>query len=399
MNIRRLLPHLCLVINLFVTTPETLLGQVTTPTETAKESIEERDDRVHPLTVTTFSVANLPVWQLNQAKAPRFDASVVVSHIKSKVEPEIWSSGKARIVQSAKNESLVLAAPAPDANRLIGKVTDLLRRMNAFAEHDASGRLAMNLERAGINAQQIVVFCSDPDSTLSDQFFAAQNEDLRLQRILRRNYIIQCVPPQKAKELTEYGIVEPSEHGAGFTIVDAGGNAVAQQRFEDGSDDGLGALTEFLEHHANVFPDAKQILEAALEQAKNEDKRVLIQMGGPSCGPCIRLAGYLSGQKDLISKDYVYVKIDWRMTSAEEVQESLGAGLRSVPWMVVLSDDGKPLVNSRSLQGNIGFPENDSQKLHFRKMIESTSRRLSKSDIETLMASLSPFYDGSLPSN
>ena len=172
---------------------------------------------------------------------------------------------------------------------------------------------------------------------------------------------------------------------------------LANRRFESWSDGGLAILTEFLASHAKEFPDAKALLETGLEQAKEGNKRVLVQMSGPACGPCILLSEFLSGQKDLVSKDYVHVKLDLRMPNAEIVKDSLGAEFRGVPWMAILSKDGRPLANSLSPKGNIAFPRGESQKKHFRKMLETTSQRLSESEIEALLAALPPSPRQSLP--
>ncbi|MBN2217824.1 MAG: thioredoxin family protein, partial [Pirellulales bacterium] len=86
--------------------------------------------------------------------------------------------------------------------------------------------------------------------------------------------------------------------------------------------------------------------------------------------------------------DYVHVKLDWRMPHAQELKKSLGPNFRGVPWMVILSESGKTLATSQSPQGNIAFPRSAAKKEHFRNMLQSTSRRLSKSDIDALIAAL-----------
>ncbi|MBN2217379.1 MAG: hypothetical protein JW719_08380, partial [Pirellulales bacterium] len=302
MDTRRMLAHFYLTIILLAVAPTTLPGQVAAPRESAKDSARRKDTKKEHLLGVSFDISGLPVWIIDEAGNTHFDASVVISRIKSQVEPNIWRSGKAKLIQSTKNKSLVVLAPVSDAHELIDKVSALLGRMKAFAEHNVGVRLSDNLEIATIANQQVLIFCSDPDSTLADQFFAARSENSRLRQILRNNYILQCVQPKKAKELAENGVVAPSETGAAFTIVNIDGKAIADKRFESLSDNGLAQLTEFLERHTKELPDAKQLLEAALAKAKTEDKRVLVQMSGPACGQCILLTRYLNSQKDIVAK-------------------------------------------------------------------------------------------------
>ncbi len=87
-----------------------------------------------PMVAVSFRIGNLPVWTKDASSVPRFDASVIVSKIKSEVSPKLWKSGRARLIPSAENQSLILFAPQSEHSELTSIVASLLARLSAFAE-------------------------------------------------------------------------------------------------------------------------------------------------------------------------------------------------------------------------------------------------------------------------
>jgi hypothetical protein len=56
--------------------------------------------------------------------------------------------------------------------------------------------------------------------------------------------------------------------------------------------------------------------------------------------------------------------------------------------MVILDSNGKPLVDSNSPQGNIGYPESAREVSYFEWMLRATAQRLSDQEIKTLVRGL-----------
>ena len=341
-----------------------------------------------PRMAIAFSVNDLPVWTVNDAKEPCFDASILVSRIKNEIQPELWKSGRARLVQDAENESLILVAPQSEYTKLRNRISSLLAITRAFSEHDVNSRLKKNLKLAEMGGEQIMLFCTHADSMFYENFTNTRNENSELDQLLNKNYIVQCVPSMKAVELKEQGLGAPGEFGAGFAILSADGKSVAHKEFDSWDDTTVGSLTEFAQRNAKAFGDANILLNDGLLEAKNQGKKVLVQMGGPSCGPCILLTRYLRTHKQLIEKDFVHVKLDERMENADEIKKSYGSEFETIPWMVILSSDAKPLADGLTPKGNMAFPRAAFQQEHFRKMLESTCERLTDADIATLMDAL-----------
>lgn len=147
-------------------------------------------------------------------------------------------------------------------------------------------------------------------------------------------------------------------------------------------------LIAFLHEHPVQLPDAEQLLADALDRARREQKRVLIQQSGDDTR-CRRLSEYLDDQRALIGKDYIHITLDHRFPHADAVMGRLRpAKDRSVPWMAILDADGRPLVTSDGPRGNIAFPVTPAGRTHFGQMLRQTARRLTTAEIESLLGML-----------
>ena len=81
------------------------------------------------------------------------------------------------------------------------------------------------------------------------------------------------------------------------------------------------------------------------------------------------LSRYLKEHHDLFEKEFAYVKLDGRLDRGAAVIERLRPNREGgIPWMVVLDEDGGPLITSDSSNGNIGYPSDAESIAHFEKM-------------------------------
>ncbi|MBN1952300.1 MAG: thioredoxin family protein [Bacteroidales bacterium] len=95
----------------------------------------------------------------------------------------------------------------------------------------------------------------------------------------------------------------------------------------------------------NPEADAFQQVEEALGMAKQENKHVLIQVGGNWCPWCIRLHDFIESTPQLdslVQADYVLITINYsRENMNPEMMESLEFPQRfGFPVLVILNQDG-----------------------------------------------------------
>lgn len=96
----------------------------------------------------------------------------------------------------------------------------------------------------------------------------------------------------------------------------------------------------------NPMADAKAELAAAVQQAKDQNKHVLVQVGGNWCPWCIRLHGFFKSEAkidSIMNKDYVFVLVNYSKENKNpEVLASLGYPQRfGFPVLLVLDQNGQ----------------------------------------------------------
>ena len=267
----------------------------------------------------------------------------------------------------------------------------------AYGHKDPEARLKQLLNDAKLGYYHVLVVAADPKGAAGRRYFeichfSMDGPEERPDKL--HEFLVLAVDPNRGSDLlAEYKLPTPTEKDeAAFAILNADGAIVAKASSDDLSKQGkLNAklLGEFLENRETPLPNARRLLADAMEQAKQEDKRILVQVGGPGCGWCVVLARYLDEQKPLIGKDYLHVKIDSRMPEAQELVDELREKKEGgIPWMVILDADGKELITSDAESGNIGHPGEPESQKHWLKMLTSTRQRLTDDDLAALMKPL-----------
>lgn len=89
---------------------------------------------------------------------------------------------------------------------------------------------------------------------------------------------------------------------------------------------------------------------------------------------------------ELLAKDYVVQSIDTgKQTNARAVVERVrGSDGGGIPWMVVLDGEGKRVITSEGPEGNIGCPYHPNEIAFFRTMLERSSKRLTKENLDAI---------------
>ncbi|MES2792980.1 MAG: M56 family metallopeptidase [Planctomycetota bacterium] len=142
-------------------------------------------------------------------------------------------------------------------------------------------------------------------------------------------------------------------------------------------------LFERLRKYYPQQPDARQLLDKALAEAKQQNKRVLVQETATWCGPCHRLSRFLMANR-VWEKDYIWIKMDHRYMGVRELMAGLrGHAEGGIPWCTILDSNGEKLATSNDLQSKeiIGYPSSPAEQAHFEHMLKSTRLRLTDDEI------------------
>jgi hypothetical protein len=269
----------------------------------------------------------------------------------------------------------------------------------AFAKKDPiEQKLDKARHVAKVLHQNVLVVLAAPDSAANKQF-----EDLWYDTAQYDvwNALAEYVPVLVNAQAPDAGAqawagrakVSWPADGKAMTLaaLDPDGRLVGQTSAEaltEGGKLSRARIIEFAKKHAPALPDARKVLDEALAKARREGKHVLVEESSPYCGWCVKLADYLEAHKELIEKDFVTVTLQRRFPGGKEVLGPLGKGDGGVPWMAILSPDGKAVITSDGPDGNIGHPFKAEERAHWEKMLRTARRRLTDADIQRLLEPL-----------
>jgi len=286
--------------------------------------------------------------------------------------------------------------PAQDA-----KVTAGQRPFDERA--DSTAALQMALQRAKKDNRRVLIEWGDNSSDWCVLLHKSFNADagLRRKRLYEYELITIAINPMKRNERLAKQFQAALADGVPYlTMLDADGKVLANQRtdpFQTKSESGsqeidAKKLLEFLTKHQAKPLVAAKVLQDGLDQAAKSDRLVFLHFGAPWCGWCHRLEDWMAlpDVSTTLGKEFVDVCIDVdRMDGGKEILARYhSSGKGGIPWFAFLDAKGKALVTSDGAKGNIGFPYEEHEVAHFLKMLDTTKRRLSPSDIERIGESL-----------
>ena len=261
-------------------------------------------------------------------------------------------------------------------------------------------RLERALEKAAKSDRRLLIILGMPDEPRIKQFMKVklEGEDYRA---VRDHFLTLAIAPEDeiSREaivvmLEQLGVELQAETLAfGLVAVGPDGSLLGHKSGDDLIADGsldADALIAWLKTHTPEPVDARELLDAALAQAKRENKRVIIQETAVWCGPCHRLSDFLDAHR-VWESDYVWVKMDHRFENAREIMTAYRGDSRGgVPWWAILDADGELLISSNATESgeNIGYPSSEEGQTHLRQMLMQTRVRLTDEQIDGLIAAL-----------
>ncbi|WP_417390643.1 hypothetical protein [Gimesia sp.] len=252
---------------------------------------------------------------------------------------------------------------------------------------------------ARLTVQYPTILFGDPKSDAVRELMAFRYQDSDVRKELP-SFLIMAIDSSGDKRKAAQALAEqlnldwnPKADALDLFVLDTTGKQRAHTDLAALSKSGSvnkQPLIKFLK--ANQIPpkDARELLDAALKQAKEQNKRVIVQETATWCGPCRLLSQFLDREREKWQRDYIWIKMDHRWTGADEIMKTMRGGAQGgIPWWAILDKDGKVLVTSNDEEGeNIGFPSSSTGREHFRGMLEKTAIRLTPMDVNELVEAL-----------
>lgn len=184
----------------------------------------------------------------------------------------------------------------------------------------------------------------------------------------------------------------PEEDDLLCVVLDQNGRKIAVTRAGELSSEGRlngPKLFTFLRKNSLPVVDANDALTIALDQAKREQKQVLVQYRDLGSAPGVLLSRFCDRNRQVLEKDFVLVRINDRSPNGGALVRRLREKEDdATPWTAVVAESGKVVVSSESAEGNVGFPISDSEIEVFRKIISGGVQRTTPAEIEELIKDL-----------
>jgi thiol-disulfide isomerase/thioredoxin len=137
---------------------------------------------------------------------------------------------------------------------------------------------------------------------------------------------------------------------------------------------------------------AAEVYQKGLAELRSSGKLGWVEFGADWCVWCHRMDKFFdqSAAAPILHDYYVRIPVDYeRNEGAPELAKQLGAPAGDgLPLWAVVDGDGKPLANSNSAKGNIGFPGTPQEIAEFTAVLQSTAKGITSAQLRIIEQAL-----------
>ncbi|MHC5539200.1 thioredoxin family protein [Singulisphaera rosea] len=311
---------------------------------------------------------------------------------------------------------LILSGPVGDVWSDEAKPTAKVKRESIYdAKADAEALMANAAAKAKRENTRILLMFGGDWCGWCHKLHGLFKSDPEIATLLRNEYVLVPVDtqaPNAGKLLDECKaqlVAQGDKNVVGYpflAVLDADRKVVTAQRtdpLEEGDHHDPKKVNEFLARWKADPLDADKVLETAMTQASEQDKRIILHFGAPWCGWCHKLDDFLAREEiaRILGPDYIDLKIDLdRMTGAKAIQKRFRPDESGgIPWIAILDAKGEVLATSDGPKGNIGHPAKPEEIAHFLDMLKKTARKLEPGQIDRIGEALGKGAGSNSPRN
>jgi hypothetical protein len=224
-----------------------------------------------------------------------------------------------------------------------------------------------------------------------------------LRGIVNDNYQVVSLSRQTQARVLKKLEIETRTSHFGLAVIDENGDVVAEARQDELRQENrysVSLVSEFLKKSAPEHPDARDIVAAAFEQARREQKSLILTVGSDECSACLGLKQFLQDHEYILSRDYILLDINpWGpQKNAMSVAKELNGGqlIRQNPLLFVVDEMGEVVERTNAPERNIGFPGTpEEMDYFFDTLLKATRKIISDDELAAMRAKLEELFQRS----
>ncbi len=268
----------------------------------------------------------------------------------------------------------------------------LERRRRAESTETLAERFAKRLRDARLSGYHfMVIACVDQDhlADFVQRNFCNYGKNPTVSRYVQLPVYLDS-EGEGAALLEKHGWSAPEGDDVHAWALDGDGAPLGELVVDAANEASAAKAAEFVKAHIPVIADAEEKWNQAFADAEATNRKVWARISGRYCGPCFMLTRWIDDQRQLLEKDYVFLKI-------ERNQDKNGSGVadrvtrgnsHGIPFFALFAPNGELVEESVGPLGNIGYPGSFESKNRFREMLLGTRKRLTDEEIDQLIDSL-----------